>query len=129
MDGRFIQKDPSGFADGVNLYVYVQNNPINWTDPKGLQQTGVIIITPMGPGVYIPPVPIPMSMPPKTIPTTQPPWEPNDPLNLNPTPGDKFSFCMATCQAMFAAMKCPRVASFVPCAIICTANAFGGGPR
>lgn len=37
MEGRFISKDPLSFAGGdVNLYGYVQNNPINWIDPWGL---------------------------------------------------------------------------------------------
>jgi uncharacterized protein RhaS with RHS repeats len=37
MEGRFISKDPIGFAGGdVNLYGYVQNNPVNLTDPEGL---------------------------------------------------------------------------------------------
>jgi len=35
--GRFISKDPIGFAGGdVNLYRYVSNNPVNATDPSGL---------------------------------------------------------------------------------------------
>jgi RHS repeat-associated protein len=35
--GRFISKDPIGFAGGdVNLYGYVSNNPVNWVDPWGL---------------------------------------------------------------------------------------------
>jgi RHS repeat-associated protein len=30
MEGRFIQKDPIGFAGGINLYSYVGNNPLNY---------------------------------------------------------------------------------------------------
>jgi len=37
MEGRFISKDPIGFRGGdVNLYGYVQDNPINLADPMGL---------------------------------------------------------------------------------------------
>jgi len=34
--GRFISRDPAGMPDGVNRYAYVNNNPINLTDPTGL---------------------------------------------------------------------------------------------
>ena len=38
MEGRFISRDPISFAGGdVNLYGYVQNNPVNWIDPWGLR--------------------------------------------------------------------------------------------
>ena len=36
--GRFVTKDPVGFAGGdVNLYGYVGSNPIMYTDPSGLE--------------------------------------------------------------------------------------------
>jgi RHS repeat-associated protein len=35
--GRFINRDPIGESGGVNLYEYVGNNPMSWTDPLGLQ--------------------------------------------------------------------------------------------
>jgi len=35
--GRFLQADPIGYAAGANLYAYVNNDPLNDTDPLGLQ--------------------------------------------------------------------------------------------
>jgi RHS repeat-associated protein len=34
--GRWVQRDPAGYVDGMSLYAYVQGNPFSFVDPMGL---------------------------------------------------------------------------------------------
>ena len=46
--GRFISRDPAGFAGGFNLYEYAGDRPTNLTDPTGLQPDVPVIGWPPG---------------------------------------------------------------------------------
>jgi RHS repeat-associated protein len=35
-NGRFVNEDPIGLNGGLNMYAFVNNNPIKWIDPYGL---------------------------------------------------------------------------------------------
>jgi RHS repeat-associated protein len=37
--GRWTSCDPAGMVDGVNLFAYAINNPVNFTDPSGTQSS------------------------------------------------------------------------------------------
>ena len=39
--GRFMQTDPIGYGGGTNIYAYVGNDPVNFSDPSGLARVCV----------------------------------------------------------------------------------------
>ena len=44
--GRWLSRDPIGIAGGLNLYGYVENGPIIWADPLGLELFDITIEAP-----------------------------------------------------------------------------------
>jgi len=40
--GRWLSKDPIGISGGLNQYVFVDNNPVNFVDPFGLWAVGLL---------------------------------------------------------------------------------------
>ncbi len=41
--GRFVQVDPIGIVGGINYYIYVENDPVNYVDPEGYGKFGIAI--------------------------------------------------------------------------------------
>jgi RHS repeat-associated protein len=48
--GRWLQRDPIGHIDGLNLYAYVAGNPLRWLDLYGLARIVISIVNGNGPG-------------------------------------------------------------------------------
>ena len=100
---RFVSQDPSGFLFGdANLYRYVHNSPLDYTDPWGLHENELPPVTNPSTGdvqyqigdpswnAGVPPTPISQIPPPNLVPNpfnpNGPPIEivPNDPSGSGP---------------------------------------------
>jgi RHS repeat-associated protein len=68
--GRWLQRDPIGYVDGMNLYQYVKSNPIRLMDPLGLECppdcAPTLPVDPVEPPTL--PIPLPSPFPPPNWP-------------------------------------------------------------
>jgi RHS repeat-associated protein len=55
--GRFMQTDPILQYGGLNIYAYVENDPVNAADPLGLNDPNIPEIVPGGRRTHLPPCP------------------------------------------------------------------------
>jgi len=79
--GRFISEDPLGFGGGdVNLFAYVQSNPIDRIDPLEMKWKWILLPVPIPDPPFIVPFPLPFPMPDPT------PTNPPAPIKREPTP-------------------------------------------
>lgn len=78
--GTFVQRDPAGYRDGMNLYRYGASNPGRYVDPTGLTS-----IPPQGPS-WLPPGfdPPPGYNPDTWIERPNPNYDPNNPGKMRP---------------------------------------------
>jgi hypothetical protein len=98
--GRFLQRDPLRYVDGMNLYEYVKSNTLVWADPMG-----TMVAMPDG-GGYTPPGGWPKDPDPKD----------KDGINLDQLVDDFLAW------AMEAAKCAESINNAIPCGAACVGD-------
>jgi RHS repeat-associated protein len=71
--GSYLEADPLGQAGGLNLFAYVESDPINNIDPEGLQAVSMGVALPSAAAAAaVAPLPIPFPIPIPNIPAPPP---------------------------------------------------------
>jgi RHS repeat-associated protein len=90
--GRYLTADPIGFAGGINVFAYVGNDPINWSDLLGLSKA---VFDPSTNSIYVYPGDTPdVQGPPQRFPASNRPSntfaDPCEPEGHGPVPEGTF---------------------------------------
>jgi RHS repeat-associated protein len=124
VNGRFINRDPTGYADSPNLYTYADDMPTRAIDPSGTQ-TIIVPVEPIAPVEPISPIsPISPFQPPGPVGILNPPGINGEACTLVYTMPDcndpNMKICIYQCSwgpeqitVPFYA-KCPKIGSFGP---------------
>jgi hypothetical protein len=102
-----VQSDPIGLAGGINLYGYVEANPLRYSDPQGLFHSGLMPAVGIGrnpdgsPGIVGPGIP----WGPPAVPDTR--WAAANDMwrnyremrEANTIDADRYFHCKANCEA------------------------------
>jgi RHS repeat-associated protein len=116
--GRYIQFDPIGPDEGVSIYGYVDNDPINLIDKYGLHGFPLFGRPPTYyRGFPRIPRPIPTKSPPRQTPTKPPrPFDSSPPPDIGPQPGplSKIMELIAEILSHFGNFALPPVSPALP---------------
>ena len=95
--GRWITRDPIGYAEGSNLYSLVTDNPLHWHDPSGMACNGCASSSQNSSPSTTNPLHLPATLPPIQVSTSTCVY-PLPPAVTGPPFDRDDAFCAALCS-------------------------------